>query len=84
MLFKSYRHALLFFMQHWETVAARGPDLPMERSVHAATYFTLSEEGSESRLLLILGGSRTGDGWICDVKDWLWKKVGYRRKVFLT
>ena len=65
------RHALLCSMQHWERVASTGP----ERSVHGAAYFTLSENGMQSHHLMILGGSRAGDGWICDVKNWLWQKV---------
>ena len=62
-------------MQHWEQVAPSGPDCPMVKSVHAAAYFTLSEEGKQSHHLMILGGRPVGDAWICDVKNWLWKKV---------
>ena len=62
-------------MQHWETLAPSGPFIPKKRSDHAATYFTQSNLGMQGNLLLVVGGFRYDDSWICDLTTVEWKRV---------
>ena len=65
----------LSFMQHWQTLAPHGPDLPMERS-GLATACLPSQLFFQSTLLLILGGYPNRDCWISDILAQKWMSVG--------
>ena len=62
-------------MQDWQKLAPRGPDRPVGRRDHAATYLKVSHPGVEGNLLLIMGGFLDDDSWICDLDSVKWKRV---------
>ena len=64
------------FMQHWQRLAPHGPEVPLERSGHAAICLT-SLLDLQNTLLVILGGYPNKDCWICNIHAQKWMRVGF-------
>ena len=65
----------MYVMQEWQKLLPRGPDSPGARESHAAAYFKVTQLDVKGNLLLIVGGFRNADSWICDLDSVQWKRV---------